>query len=54
LIERRSRRGSFYGCTKYPQCTYITKELPVKQEGGETDQDQPAVQEKPPEGGTNG
>ena len=28
LVKRKSRRGTFYGCSKYPQCTYITTELP--------------------------
>ena len=28
LIQRRSKRGFFYGCTGYPKCTYISKELP--------------------------
>ncbi len=29
LVERRSSRGmSFYGCSKYPNCTHISKELP--------------------------
>jgi DNA topoisomerase-1 len=38
LVERRSRkRGKmFYGCTKYPKCTYTTNKLPeegAKEEG---------------------
>ncbi|MGB3114191.1 MAG: topoisomerase DNA-binding C4 zinc finger domain-containing protein, partial [Candidatus Omnitrophota bacterium] len=28
LVERKSRRGNFYGCTKYPKCTYTSKKLP--------------------------
>jgi len=29
LVKRKSRRGMpFYGCSKYPACTYITNELP--------------------------
>ncbi len=29
LIERRNRRGqNFYGCSKYPQCTYTSRNLP--------------------------
>jgi DNA topoisomerase-1 len=30
LAERRSRRGStFYGCTRYPECTFATALKPV-------------------------
>lgn len=33
LVERRSSRGmSFYGCSKYPQCTHISKELPQEKD----------------------
>ncbi len=32
LIQRRSKRGFFYGCSAYPKCTYITKELPQDKE----------------------
>ena len=34
LVERRSKaRGKrFYGCTKYPKCTYTTNKLPDKPE----------------------
>jgi DNA topoisomerase I, bacterial len=28
LVERRSVRGIFFGCTKYPACTYTAKKLP--------------------------
>jgi len=28
LVERRSGRGPFYGCTKYPACTYTANKLP--------------------------
>ena len=29
LVKRKSRRGSpFYGCSKYPKCTYVTNKLP--------------------------
>lgn len=28
IVKRRSTRGPFYGCTKYPACTYVSKELP--------------------------
>jgi DNA topoisomerase-1 len=29
LIERRNKKGQrFYGCTRYPKCTYTTKKLP--------------------------
>jgi DNA topoisomerase-1 len=32
LVERRSSRGqAFYGCSKYPACTYITKKLPEEE-----------------------
>jgi len=34
LIERRNRRGqNFYGCSKYPKCTYTSRELPKSNEG---------------------
>jgi hypothetical protein len=26
------KRGFFYGCTNYPRCTFITKELPGEKE----------------------
>jgi len=33
LIQRRSRRGMrFYGCSKYPECTFLSKTLP-KEDG---------------------
>ncbi|MBF0522636.1 MAG: type I DNA topoisomerase [Candidatus Omnitrophica bacterium] len=29
LVERRSKKGQmFYGCSRYPQCTFIANELP--------------------------
>ncbi|HPN87863.1 MAG TPA: type I DNA topoisomerase [Candidatus Omnitrophota bacterium] len=29
LVERKNRRGqTFYGCSKYPKCNYLTNELP--------------------------
>lgn len=29
LVERRNRRGqNFYGCSKYPKCTYTSRNLP--------------------------
>jgi len=37
LVKRRSKRGqSFYGCTKYPECTHVSKELPEKTEENST------------------
>lgn len=39
LLERRNKRGQFfYGCTKYPACTYTSRKLP---------QDEVAETEKP-------
>ncbi len=33
LIERRNRRGqNFYGCSKYPKCTYTSRTLPRTEE----------------------
>ena len=30
LIQRRSKKGGiFFGCSKYPECDYIAKELPI-------------------------
>ena len=38
LIQRRSRRGMrFYGCSKYPECTFLSKTLP--KEDGTVDED---------------
>lgn len=39
LVERRSRAKGrmFYGCTKYPKCTFTTNSLPKKQEDEEID-----------------
>lgn len=31
LVRRRSRRGFFYGCSRYPDCKYIQNKPPVKQ-----------------------
>jgi DNA topoisomerase-1 len=28
LVERRSTRGIFYGCTKFPTCRYTARRLP--------------------------
>jgi DNA topoisomerase-1 len=29
LVERRSGRGTpFYGCSRYPDCTYTSRQLP--------------------------
>jgi DNA topoisomerase-1 len=37
LVQRRARKGGrrFYGCSKYPDCDYITNTLPEKTEGAE-------------------
>ena len=36
LIERRNRRGqNFYGCSKYPKCTYTSRTLPKTEEDSE-------------------
>ncbi len=35
LVERRSRRGRFFGCSNYPRCRYTASELPS--DGPETD-----------------
>ena len=33
LVKRKSRRGGpFYGCSKYPTCTYLVNELPKTDE----------------------
>jgi len=32
LIQRRSKRGFFYGCTNYPKCVYIANNLPQETE----------------------
>ena len=33
LVTRRSRRGRmFYGCNKYPDCSYVSWDPPVKEE----------------------
>ncbi len=33
LIQRRNRRGqNFYGCSKFPECTYTSRELPSQEE----------------------
>ncbi|MBI3324070.1 MAG: type I DNA topoisomerase [Candidatus Omnitrophica bacterium] len=42
LVERRARGRIFYGCSKYPGCTYTTRKLPddKKESGG--DQPPPA------------
>ena len=40
LIQRRSRRGMrFYGCSKYPECTFLSKTLP-KEDGTVDEVDQ--------------
>ena len=40
LVERRSKRGGsrFYGCTKYPKCTYTANKLPEKEEKEQKEQ----------------
>ena len=41
LILRRSYRGrSFYGCSRYPKCTFTSRELP-----SETESQKPPVPE---------
>ncbi|MCK4912208.1 MAG: type I DNA topoisomerase [Candidatus Omnitrophica bacterium] len=36
LIERRNRRGqNFYGCSKYPECTYTNRSLPEDQDNND-------------------
>ena len=38
LVARRARSGrgrSFYGCTRYPECTYITNKLPSEKSAEE-------------------
>jgi DNA topoisomerase-1 len=29
LVKRRSRRGFFYGCNRYPDCKYLQNQVPV-------------------------
>ncbi|MDP3921576.1 MAG: type I DNA topoisomerase [Candidatus Omnitrophota bacterium] len=44
LVKRRSKnRRTFYGCSKYPTCTYIVNKLPKKE--GEEDMDDGQVSE---------
>jgi len=31
LVRRRSRRGYFYGCSRYPDCKYVQNKPPVNQ-----------------------
>jgi len=31
LVKRRSRRGFFYGCNRYPDCKYLQNQAPVSQ-----------------------
>lgn len=31
LVRRRSRRGDFYGCSRYPDCRYLQNKPPVSQ-----------------------
>ncbi len=39
LIQRRSRRGMrFYGCSKYPECTFLSKTLPKEDTAAEETQ----------------
>lgn len=43
LVKRRAKKGkSFYGCSNYPKCTYITRRLPKEKHGA-------SPEEKPPE-----
>ncbi|MBI2166833.1 MAG: type I DNA topoisomerase [Candidatus Omnitrophica bacterium] len=43
LVKRKSkRRQTFYGCSNYPKCTYVTRRLP-------RDKETVAEEEKPPE-----
>ena len=40
LVERRSKRGAvFYGCSKYPACTHISKKLPDNDASSNADTD---------------
>ncbi|MFA5276528.1 MAG: topoisomerase DNA-binding C4 zinc finger domain-containing protein, partial [Candidatus Omnitrophota bacterium] len=32
LIERRSKRGFFYGCSNFPKCRYVSRTLPGEKE----------------------
>jgi len=34
LVERKSSRGTFYGCTKYPKCTFTVRNLKELQKNG--------------------
>ena len=44
LVQRRSSRGTFFGCTKFPKCTFTANKLPEKE--GET---QPILKKGPDE-----
>ena len=35
LVARRSSRGTFFGCTQFPKCTFTANKLPeeIKKEG---------------------
>jgi len=37
LVRRRSRRGAFYGCSRYPDCRYLLNKEPVPQPCPECD-----------------
>lgn len=40
LIERRNRRGqNFYGCSKFPKCTYTSRNLPENEDEDEDETD---------------
>ncbi len=42
LVSRRSKRGMrFYGCSSYPKCTYVSKDLPKEQSNPVDSQEQP-------------
>ena len=33
LVARKSRRGSFFGCSSYPKCNFISKKMPDSADG---------------------
>jgi DNA topoisomerase-1 len=37
LVKRRSRRGAFYGCNRYPECRFLLNKEPVRQPCPECD-----------------
>jgi len=39
IVKRRSaKRREFYGCSKYPKCTFITNKLPTKEDAMNDDE----------------